>query len=211
MVINEIYISIQGESTHIGIPMVFVRLTYCNLRCSWCDTAYAFNEGTEMSLEEIIDKIESLGLKIVEITGGEPLVQKDTPLLIGKLLDLNYTILVETSGSLDINMIPEGAIRIMDIKCPSSGELDKNDWDNISRLKPADEVKFVIENREDFDWAKNIVSKYNLSKITEVLFSPVFDKLPSKDLVKWILKDRLPVRFQPQLHKYIWGPDKRNV
>jgi len=211
MFVCEIYKSIQGESTYSGIPMVFVRLSYCNLRCEWCDTTYTFYEGTEMSIDEIIEKVNAYGLHFVEITGGEPLVQKETPELIRRLLDMGYTVLVETSGILNIGVIPQKAVCIMDIKCPSSNESEKNDWDNIKRLRPHDQVKFVIGDREDYEWAKSIIASYKLTEITTVLFSTVFERLPAAKVVEWILQDKLSVRFQPQLHKYIWGPGTRGV
>ena len=211
MKINEIFVSIQGESTYTGRPCLFIRTTGCNLRCTYCDTEYAFYDGKEMSNDEIFDIAEKSGVKLVEITGGEPLLQKELPELLDRLLEANYEVLIETSGSIDIDKINPRAVRIMDIKCPSSGEVSKNDMRNLNKLKPEDEVKFVVGDREDYNWANEIIEKYNLDKKVTVLFSPVFEKLAPVKLAKWILKDKKNVRMQIQLHKIIWGPDAAGV
>ena len=209
--INEIFFSIQGESTYAGLPCVFVRLTYCNLRCTYCDTSYAFTEGRDMTLEEILTQVEGYGCRLVEITGGEPLLQKNVHLLMTELCDRGYQVLLETGGHMSIRTVDSRVVRIMDIKCPSSGESDKNDWSNIEALTARDEVKFVIGNREDYEWAKRILFQHKLNERCTVLFSPVFNALPNRQLAEWILEDKLPVRFQLQLHKYIWEPDRRGV
>lgn len=210
--INEIYYSIQGESTFAGLPCVFVRFTYCNLRCTYCDTAYAFYEGRDASVDEIISEIKEYDCKLVEITGGEPLVQRYECLeLMRKLCHLDYQVLIETGGSLPINGIDPRVKIIMDLKCPSSGMMRKNLYDNIYFLKPIDEVKFVIGTREDYQWAKEIIKQYQIEKRCTVLFSPVFGSIEPSEIVHWILEDRLPVRFQLQMHKYIWHPETRGV
>lgn len=211
MKINEIFVSIQGESTYMGRPCLFIRTTGCNLRCTYCDTEYAFYDGKEMSNDEIFDIVEKSGVKLVEITGGEPLLQKELPDLLDKLLEGNYDVLIETSGSINIDKIDPRAVRIMDIKCPSSGEVSKNDLSNLDKLKPEDEVKFVVGDREDYTWANEIIEKYNLDQKVTVLFSPVFEKLAPVKLAKWILEDKKNVRMQIQLHKIIWGPDATGV
>jgi len=211
MKINEIFVSIQGESTYMGRPCLFIRTTGCNLRCTYCDTEYAFYDGKEMSNDEIFDIVENSGVKLVEITGGEPLLQKELPELLDRLLEENYEVLIETSGSIDIDKIDPRAVRIMDIKCPSSGEVSKNDLSNLNKLKPLDEVKFVVGDREDYTWANEIIEKYNLDQKVTVLFSPVFEKLAPVKLAKWILEDKKNVRMQIQLHKIIWGAGAAGV
>ncbi|MFO7560592.1 MAG: radical SAM protein [Desulfobacterales bacterium] len=210
--VNEIFFSIQGESSYAGIPCVFVRLAGCNLRCAYCDTTYAWEDGTLMEIEQVIDKIRYLRCMLVEITGGEPLIQKETPLLINELLKTGYQVLLETNGSIDIRMVPPECIKIVDIKCPSSNEKDKIDLNNIKYLSNNDQIKFVIQNREDYRYAKTIV-KTRCEHLTggNILFSPVTEKLPPSDLAGWILKDRLNVRFHLQLHKIIWPEVKRGV
>lgn len=211
MKINEIFVSIQGESTYAGRPCIFIRTAGCNLRCSYCDTEYAFYDGKEMSSDEIFNIVKKSGLELVEITGGEPLLQKELPELLDRLLEGNYEVLIETSGSMDIDKIDSRAVRIMDIKCPSSGEVSKNNMSNLNKLKPSDEVKFVVGNTEDYNWANEIIEKYNLDKKVTVLFSPVFEKLAPVKLAEWILKDKKNVRMQIQLHKIIWGADATGV
>jgi 7-carboxy-7-deazaguanine synthase len=212
LTINEIFHSIQGESTHSGRPCVFVRLTACDLRCTWCDTPYAFTEGSKMSVEEIAAKVEGFGCDLVELTGGEPLLQKDVYPLMRRLLDTGRTVMIETGGHLSIDKVPAEVIRIVDVKCPGSGEAGRNHWENLGLLSPHDEVKFVIRDRVDYEYARDVVSKYDLAPRTAaVLFSPVHGALASKDLAEWILQDRLPVRLQLQAHKYIWGADVRGV
>jgi 7-carboxy-7-deazaguanine synthase len=209
--INEIYYSIQGESSYAGLPCVFVRLTFCNLRCTYCDTEYAFYEGTEYSIDEIINKVDSFGCKLVEVTGGEPLVQEESLNLLRELCEQGYEVLLETGGSLPIKDVDRRVKIIMDLKCPTSGMLKKNNYDNISYLKPKDEIKFVIGDRIDYDWSKKIISEYNLTQKCTVLFSVVFDNLKPVILVNWILEDKLNVRFQLQMHKFIWHPATKGV
>lgn len=207
--INEIYLSVQGESTYTGLPCIFVRLTGCNLRCSWCDTAYAFHEGTDMSIEEILREVEKFSVNLVEITGGEPLMQDNIYPLMEKLLERGHKVMLETGGSISLEKVPRDVIKIMDLKCPGSGEQNKNNLDNLKLLAPHDEVKFVIIDRTDYEWSRDIIKKYKINEIAHILFSPVFDKLELKEMVKWILEDRLPVRLQTQLHKIIW--DKNTI
>ncbi|MCH8285663.1 radical SAM protein [candidate division KSB1 bacterium] len=211
MKINEIFLSIQGESTHVGRLCLFIRTTGCNLRCTYCDTEYAFYGGKEMTIPELIDIVRKSGVNLIEITGGEPLMQDDLPELVDMLLSENYEVLVETGGSIDIGTISANAIKILDLKCPSSGMMDKNIYDNINKLGAKDEVKFVIGTKEDFDWAVEIIEKYRLDTKVTVLFSPVFDELKPVQLAEWILKDKPNVRMQLQLHKYIWEPDTQGV
>jgi 7-carboxy-7-deazaguanine synthase len=211
MKINEIYKSIQGESTYAGLPCVFVRLTYCNLRCSYCDTAYAFYEGQEMSLEQVIQAIRECDCSLVEITGGEPLLQKEVYPLMDRLIAEGFLVLLETGGSLDIGEVHPSVIKIMDLKCPSSEESQKNRYDNLHKLQPHDEIKFVIGNRADYLWALDIMRKHHLDEKYRILFSTVFGTLQPSELVNWILEDKLNVRFQLQIHKYIWNPKKRGV
>lgn len=209
--INEIFYSIQGESSLAGLPCIFIRLTYCNLRCSYCDTEYAFYEGTDYSFEEILIEIKKYKCKLIEITGGEPLFQKETLPLLKFLCDLGYRVMIETGGSLPIKEIDFRVKIIMDLKCPSSKMVHKNLFENVDYLKPNDEVKFVIGNKEDYDWSKNIIEKYSLAEKCSILFSNVFSELEPIQLAEWILKDNLDVRFQIQLHKYIWNPAKKGV
>ncbi|MCK4466939.1 MAG: radical SAM protein [Desulfobacterales bacterium] len=208
LLINEIFYSIQGESLYNGLPCVFVRLTGCNLRCSYCDTRYAYEEGREMELAEILQKVATYHCPLIEITGGEPLLQDDTPVLISKLLEKGYEVMMETNGTFDISIIDKRCIKIVDIKCPTSGESDKNDLENLKRLNQKDQVKFVIGSREDYEYAKNITRLISL-KLPEknILFSPVFGKIACAKLAKWILEDNLNIRLHLQLHKIIW-PDK---
>jgi 7-carboxy-7-deazaguanine synthase len=194
-----------------GLPCIFIRLTYCNLRCSYCDTEYAFYEGTDYSIEEILAEIKNFDCNLVEITGGEPLIQKEVFLLMKILCDKGKNVMIETGGSLSIKEIDQRVRVIMDLKCPSSKMTHKNLYENISYLKPNDEVKFVIGNQEDYDWAKNIIEQYKLTERCGVLFSNVFSELEPIHLAEWILKDNLKVRFQIQMHKYIWNPAKRGV
>lgn len=209
--INEIFFSIQGESSMSGLPCVFVRLTYCNLRCVYCDTEYAFFEGKDIEIDEIIKEVEKYKCKLVEITGGEPLVQGNVHELITKLCDLGYKVMIETGGSLPIVNIDKRVKIIMDLKTPYSKMMHKNLYENIDYIKPEDEVKFVIGSREDYDWSKEIINKHDLLNKCSVLMSPVFKEIENIDLVNWILTDKLNVRFQIQLHKYIWHPETRGV
>lgn len=212
LTINEIFHSIQGESTHAGRPCVFVRLTACDLRCSWCDTPYAFTEGRKMSLDEIVAEVDRFGCDLVELTGGEPLLQKEVYPLMRRLLDAGRGVMVETGGHLSIADVPAEVIRIVDVKCPGSGESARNHWPNLALLTPRDEVKFVIRDREDYEYARGVVREHALpGRTAAVLFSPVHGVLAAKDLAAWILEDRLDVRLQLQVHKYIWGADVRGV
>ena len=212
LTINEIFHSIQGESTYAGRPCVFVRLTACDLRCNWCDTPYAFHEGRKMSVDDVIADVEARGCQTVEVTGGEPLLQADVYPLMQRLLDSGKTVLIETGGHRSIADVPAGVIRIMDVKCPGSGESDRNDWSNFARLVKTDEVKFVIADRRDYEFAKQIVERENLpARVNAVLFSPVHGKLDPKPLSEWVIADRLDVRVQLQVHKYIWSPETRGV
>jgi 7-carboxy-7-deazaguanine synthase len=204
--VNEIFFSIQGESSYAGLPCAFVRLTGCNLRCSYCDTQYAYEEGEILEVTAILEKVAGFGCRLVEITGGEPLLQADTPALVGKLLASGYTVLVETNGSLDIDIIDKPCVRIVDIKCPSSGMADKNYLQNTRRITGKDELKFVIGCREDYEYAKRILATFSHPQ-NKINFSPVFGAVPASTLSEWILEDRLLVRLNLQLHKIIWGAD----
>ena len=209
--INEIFFSIQGESRHAGRPCVFVRLTACNLRCSWCDTAYAFEEGDTWSIGDILERVASYGTRYVLITGGEPLLQEGVHDLIGALLDRDYEVAVETGGSLEIASIDRRAMVVMDLKCPGSGMEARNRWQNLVSLKPTDEVKFVIADRADYEWARGVIERQRLSERCGVLLSPVHGDLEPRSLAEWILADRLPARLQLQIHKFIWAPEMRGV
>ena len=210
--VNEIFYSIQGESSHVGRPCVFVRLTACDLRCTWCDTAYAFDEGRKRPLEDVISEIEGYDCPLVEVTGGEPLLQEEVYPLMDRLLARGKTVLLETGGHRRIADVPAGVIRIMDIKCPGSGESDNNDWSNLAHLTMRDEVKFVIADRVDYEFARAVVTREQLAdRVNAVLFSPVHGELDPKQLSQWVIEDRLPVRLQLQVHKYIWSPTTRGV
>lgn len=212
LTVNEIFHSIQGESTHAGRPCVFVRLTACDLRCRWCDTPYAFYEGRKMSVDDVVADVESRGCDMVEVTGGEPLLQPDVYPLMRRLLAAGKTVLIETGGHRSIADVPGGVIRIMDVKCPGSGEADKNDWANLALLTSRDEVKFVIANRADYEFARGVAQREQLAgRVNAVLFSPVHGELDPKLLSQWVVEDRLPVRVQLQIHKYIWSPTTRGV
>ena len=212
LTINEIFHSIQGESTHVGRPCVFVRLTACDLRCSWCDTPYAFTEGIKMTLADIVARVKAFECPVVEITGGEPLLQKDVYPLMQRLLDEGLTVMLETGGHISIEQVPGGVIRVIDVKCPGSGESHRNDWTNMDRLAATDEVKFVIQDRADYEFARDTVARYALTgRVRAVHFSPVHGVLDPKHLAEWILQDRSEVRLQLQAHKYIWDPHTRGV
>ena len=243
LVVNEIYLSLQGESTFAGLPCIFVRLTACNLRCSYCDTAYAFTEGTKRTLQEVLEKVRELAkpysdsrlqaqdtrLPLVELTGGEPLLQKSALPLMQQLCDDGFTVLVETSGALDISGVDPRVRRIMDLKCPSSGEVERNRFENLPHLKATDEIKFVIGTVEDYEWAKQQIAAHKLDAICPLLMSWVHPLRPEQQdkalkrvpagltpitrqaLVERIVADALPVRFQAQLHKIIWPPEQRGV
>lgn len=209
--VNQIFYSIQGESTFAGLPCIFIRLTGCNLRCSYCDTQYAYEEGKDFFLIEIQQKVNQYNCNLIEITGGEPLLQTETVKLAGNFIKQGKNVLVETNGTQNIDLLPEPIIRIIDIKCPGSGEFDKIDWNNIDRIRANDNVKFVISHRQDFDWAVRTVQKYNLLTRSTVLFLPAFGILDPQNLAEWILQFSLPIRLQLQLHKYIWDPNKRGI
>jgi 7-carboxy-7-deazaguanine synthase len=211
MRITEIYQSIQGESSYAGLPCIFVRTTGCDLRCTWCDSEFAFYGGEKMSVDEIIERVKQFSGRLVELTGGEPMLQKDLPELASRLLAEDYTVMIETGGHRDLSTLDSRVIKIMDIKCPASGESDKNLWSNLEYLTPNDEIKFVIADRADYEWACKIITSHQLEERVKILFSPVFNSIDPKDLVDWILKDGLKARFQLQLHKYIWSPDERRV
>ena len=209
--VNEIYFSIQGESTHAGRPCIFIRLTYCNLRCTYCDTEYAFYEGKDMEISEIIEQIKQWNCQLVEVTGGEPLFQDECIILLDELLKGKYEVALETGGSLPIYNVPKKVIKIVDFKCPSSGMEKKNLWSIVDDLDPKDEIKFVIGNREDYEWTKKKITKYHLTNRCTVLLSPIFNQIEPEIIVEWILADSLPVRMQIQIHKYIWKSDKKGV
>ncbi len=213
--VNETFLSIQGESTQAGRPCFFIRLAGCNLHCSWCDTRYAAEpgEGRMSEVEELVREALSSGAKLIEITGGEPLCQRTGAVrLMEALLDAGFEVMLETNGSLSLQGVPEQVRRIMDVKCPGSGEAEKNDWHNFSLLTRHDEIKFVLASREDYLFARDVIKKYELDKITpNLLFSTVFGRLDAGEAVKWMLEDRLPVRFQLQMHKFIWDPAQRAV
>ena len=209
--INEIYYSVQGESTHSGCPCIFIRLTYCNLRCSYCDTEYAFYDGKDMEITDIISEIKRWDCNLVEVTGGEPLFQDECIDLLNELVNSNYEVMLETGGSLSISDVPKKVVKIVDFKCPSSGMVKKNLWSIVDDLQAHDEVKFVIGNREDFDWAKDRITEYSMDKICTLLFSPTFGEIDPQQIVEWILAENLPVRMQLQMHKMIWSPEEKGV
>jgi len=223
LLINEIFHSIQGESSRAGEPCVFVRLRGCHLRCRYCDTEYAFNEGDRRDIASIVEEVEGHGCGLVQITGGEPLLQEPVHELMEELCNLDMTVLLETSGACDIGPCDPRVIRILDLKTPGSGEADRNDWSNISKLRCTDEVKFVIVDRADYDWMKKIITEHELpGKVGAILASPVHEQpagseiagapaLPPRELAEWVLEDSLPVRIQLQLHKFIWDPQARGV
>ena len=212
LVVNEIFYSIQGESTRAGRPCVFVRLTACDLRCTWCDTAYAFHEGAKRSLDEVMAEVERFDCPLVEITGGEPLLQEEVYPLMERLLAGGRTVMLETGGHRPIDRVPREVIKIIDVKCPGSGETGRNEWTNLAALAPHDEVKFVVKDREDYDFAREVIARYDLpSRCAAVLMSPVHGELESRQLSEWMLADHLPARLQLQLHKFIWPPSTRGV
>ena len=212
LTVNEIFYSIQGESTYAGRPCVFVRLTACDLRCSWCDTPYAFHEGTKRSIEDVVAEVEHYGCDLVEVTGGEPLLQEDVYPLMERLLESGRTVLLETGGHRPIDRVPREVVKVVDVKCPASGESDKNEWRNLDALAPHDQVKFVVQDRGDYEYAREVIGRHALaSKASAILLSPVHNALDPKTLSEWILADKLPARLQVQLHKYIWTPETRGV
>jgi 7-carboxy-7-deazaguanine synthase len=209
--VTEIFHSLQGESSFTGRPCVFVRLTGCPLRCTWCDTDYAFFGGHDLSIGEIVAAVREYGCPLVEVTGGEPLAQPHALPLLEALADDGFTVLLETSGAVDASGVDPRVHLILDVKCPGSGMTGRMHWPNVERLRPQDEAKFVIQDRQDYEWAKGIVTQYELADRCTLLFSPVFGALDPRQLAEWVLADRLPVRFQLQLHKYVWAPDMRGV
>ena len=212
LTVNEIFHSIQGESTRAGEPCVFVRLTACDLRCSWCDTAYAFHEGRKMSVDDVVAAVDAHGCPLVEITGGEPLLQDDVYPLMERLLAGGRTVMLETGGHRPITRVPAAVVKIVDVKCPGSGEADSNDWTNLQALAPHDEVKFVVGDRVDYEYARDVIARYGLAaRAAAVLLSPVHGVLEPKILSEWMLADRLPARLQLQLHKFIWPAHTRGV
>ncbi len=212
MVVTEIFKSIQGESTFAGLPCVFIRLTGCNLRCHWCDTAYAFFGGQKMSVEEVLARVHEKGGKLVEITGGEPLLQKEVYPLTEKLLADGYRVLIETSGERFVGDLSRPVVKIVDVKCPGSGESEKFCFDNLAVLDRKDQIKFVILDENDYRYAREFLAKHDLrSRVDEVIFSPVFGQMPPRQLAEWVLRDGLEVRMGLQLHKFIWDPDARGV
>ena len=212
LVIHEIYASIQGESTFAGLPCTFVRTTGCNLRCTWCDTPQAFHGGTRMRRQDVLARTLALGTALVELTGGEPLLQPGVLPLMAELCDAGKTVLVETSGEADVAAVDPRVHKIMDLKCPGSGEAARNRWTNLEHIGPRDEIKFVLADRADYEWMRGVVRERALTARTpNLLASAVFGRLPTKELVAWVLEDRLPVRVQLQLHKFIWKPDATGV
>jgi len=212
MVVTEIFKSIQGESTFAGLPCVFIRLTGCNLRCHWCDTAYAFYGGQRMSVEEVMGRVRQLGGKLVELTGGEPLLQKEIYPLSAQLLSQGYRVLIETSGERCVGDLPRPVVKVVDVKCPGSGESEKFCFDNLAVLERKDQVKFVILDENDYRYARDFMKRHDLrSRVDEVIFSPVFGRLTPRELAEWVLRDGLEVRMGLQLHKFIWDPDARGV
>ena len=212
LTINEIFYSIQGESSYAGRPCVFIRLTACDLRCSWCDTPYAFYEGQKRSLDEVLAEVERLECPLVEVTGGEPLLQKEVYPLMQALIDRKRTVLLETGGHRSTADVPEAVVTILDVKCPGSGESDHNDWSNLERLRPHDEVKFVVVDRTDYEYARDVITRCRLAeRAAAVHLSPAHGALSPQLLAEWVLADRLPARVQLQLHKYIWEPGTRGV
>ncbi len=212
LTINEIYCSIQGESTYAGRRCVFVRLTACDLRCSWCDTEYAFYEGRKRSIDEVLAEVERLDCSLVELTGGEPLLQDEVYPLMQSLLDRGRTVLLETGGHRSTTRVPEAVVTILDVKCPGSGESHRNEWSNLERLRPHDEVKFVVKDRQDYEFAREVMAKFQIAdRVSAIHLSPVHGVLDLRSLSEWVLEDRLPVRVQAQLHKYIWDPATRGV
>lgn len=212
LTVNEIFHSIQGESSHAGRPCVFVRLTGCDLRCVWCDTPYAFDGGRRISVDEVLRAVEAYDCPLVEITGGEPLLQPDVYGLMERLLAAGKTVMLETGGHIDISDVPPAVVKVVDVKCPGSGESGRNAWVNLERLAAHDEVKFVIRDRADYEFARGVLRRHALdARCAAVLLSPVHGVLDPRQLAAWALADRLPVRFQLQLHKYVWGADARGV
>jgi len=206
--VTEIFLSLQGESRTVGIPTVFVRLTGCPLRCLYCDTAYAFRGGEAVALDDVLARVAGYGVRYVTVTGGEPLAQPACLELLAALCDRGYEVSLETSGALDVSGVDPRVVRVVDLKTPASGEVEKNRYDNLGHLGPRDQVKFVVCDRADYEWAKAELARHDLARRCEVLFSPSHGQLPAHELAEWILHDRLPVRFQVQLHKVLWGEER---
>jgi 7-carboxy-7-deazaguanine synthase len=212
LTVNEIFVSIQGESTHAGRPCVFVRLTGCNLRCVWCDTEYAFHEGRKMTVGEVVARVVGYDCDLVELTGGEPLLQEGVYRLIDALFGAGKSLMVETSGAIDVSRVDPRVIKIMDLKCPASGETEHNLWSNLDHLTARDEIKFVISDRDDYEWSRQVIREHKLNgRVNAILLSCAFERLEPARLASWMLEDRLPARLQLQLHKYIWSPEARGV
>lgn len=212
LTVSEIFYSIQGESTFVGRPCVFVRLTACDLRCVWCDTPYAFTGGRKMTVDEVVAEVRRYGCPLVEVTGGEPLLQEEVYPLMQRLLAEGFTVLLETGGHLSLARVPDGVVKVMDVKCPGSGESHRVCWENLDRLTRRDQVKFVIKDRTDYEFARRVLREYGLDRRCQaVLLSPVHGVLEPRELAAWMLEDRLPARLQLQVHKYIWGADARGV
>jgi 7-carboxy-7-deazaguanine synthase len=212
LTINEIFYSIQGESTYAGRPCVFVRLTACDLRCSWCDTSYAFYEGRKRTLDDVLQELARFDCPLVEVTGGEPLLQDDVYPLMDALLDRGRTVLLETGGHRSTARVPGPVVTILDVKCPGSGEAHRIDWSNIERLRPHDEVKFVLKDRADYEYARDVIGRHRLAdRAAAVHLSPVHGVLDARMLSEWVLADSLPARVQLQIHKFIWDPETRGV
>jgi 7-carboxy-7-deazaguanine synthase len=212
LTVNEIFYSIQGESTYAGRPCVFVRLTACDLRCSWCDTPYAFHEGEKQSLDQVLSAVERFGCDLIEVTGGEPLLQEEVYPLMQSLIERGRTVLLETGGHRSTARVPEPVVTVLDVKCPGSGEAARNDWDNLARLRPHDEVKFVIKDRADYEYAHDVIRRHDLAhRAAAVHLSPVHGVMDARTLSEWVLQDHLPARVQLQIHKIIWEPGTRGV
>jgi len=212
MVVTEIFKSIQGESSYVGLPCIFIRLTGCNLRCHWCDTAYAFYGGNQMTIDEVLRRVRELGCKLVEITGGEPLLQKDIHPVAAQLVAEGYRVLIETSGERFVGNLPREVVKVVDVKCPGSGESEKFCFENLAALEPKDEIKFVIVDENDYRYALDFIARHRLhSVVNEVIFSPVFGQMHPRQLAEWILRDGLEVRMGMQIHKFIWDPEARGV
>jgi len=215
--VTEVFHSIQGESTWAGLPCTFIRLTGCPLRCVWCDTEYAFYGGEKLALDDIIARVESIGTRLIEITGGEPLIHRNAFVLAAQLLDRGFTVLVETSGAIDVSPLDSRVHKIMDLKCPGSGEETRNLWSNLEHLTARDEIKFVIKDRSDYEWARSVIqargldARVHAGTLRALLISPVWDSIEFRELAEWVLADRLPVRYQIQLHKVIWGANVPGV
>ena len=209
--VSEIFASIQGETSYVGLPFAFVRLTGCNLRCRYCDTTYAYDDGEEFPLEEVVSRVTFFGIPRVTVTGGEPLLQEEAPALVAALLDLGHTVLVETNGTVPLSRLDPRAVKIMDVKCPASGEAEKTDWGNFALLTARDEVKFVVSSEEDYRFAREVIRKYGKERPFTALLSPAFGLLPPEKLAGWMIGDAIDARFQLQIHKLVWGPDRRGV